>query len=64
MPIQLIKLSIIITSDINARIIIHISLLPLLTDNMSDVVIVCQSSNLKDTNLPSDTISMTTSLEI
>lgn len=45
-----------------------ISLLLLLTDNMSDVVIVFQDLKskliLQDTNLPSDTISMTTSLQI
>ena len=41
-----------------------ISLFLFLTDNISDVVIVFQDSNCKqDTNLPSDTISMTTSLQ-
>lgn len=41
-----------------------ISLFLFLTDNISDVVIVFQDSNCKqDTNLPSDTISMTTSFQ-
>lgn len=41
-----------------------ISLFLFLTDNISDVVIVFKDSNYKrDTNLPSDTISMTTSFQ-